>query len=138
MRREEIEFVYASGRDAVVALIAAQAQRIEELVAANARLAARVEELERQASRNSRNSSLPPSRDSPQARKQRPKKGSGRKQGGQPGHPGQHRAMVADPDRVVEHWPSACAGAAASRCLIASVTATLSLTRSARSSCGPR
>ena len=103
MRSDEIEVVWAAGHDAVVALIEAQAARIAELVA-------RVEELERQAGRSSRNSSLPPSRDSPDARKQRPKKQSGRKQGGQPGHPGRHRQMVADPDRVVEHWPSVCAG----------------------------
>ena len=100
MRREEIDLVYAAGREAVGALIAAQAARIEELVA-------RVEELERQAGRNSRNSSLPPSRDSSDARKARPKKRSGRRQGGQPGHPGRHRELVADPDRMVEHWPLA-------------------------------
>ena len=72
-------------------------------------LMARVEELERQIGRDSSNSSLPPSRDSPVARAKRPKKpGSGRSQGGQPGHPGRHRPMVADPDVVVEHWPAAC------------------------------
>jgi transposase len=103
VRSDEIEVVWAAGHDAVVALIEAQAARIAELVA-------RVEELERQAGRSSHNSSLPPSRDSPDARKQRPKEQSGRKQGGQPGHPGRHRQMVADPDRVVEHWPSVCAG----------------------------
>jgi transposase len=102
VRRDDIELVWAAGHDAVVALIEAQATRIDELVA-------RMEELERQAGRSSRNSSLPPSRDSPDARKARPKKQSGRKQGGQSGHPGRHRQMVADPDRVVEHWPSVCA-----------------------------
>jgi transposase len=102
VRRDEIELVWAAGHDAVVALIEAQATRIDELVA-------RMEELERQAGRSSRNSSLPPSRDSPDARKARPKKQSGRKQGGQSGHPGRHRQMVGDPDRVVEHWPSVCA-----------------------------
>ena len=72
-----------------------------------------MEELERQLGRNSRNSSLPPSRDSPEARKQRPKKRSERRQGGQPGHPGQHREMVADPDRMIEHWPATCGGCGA-------------------------
>jgi transposase len=103
VRREEIDLVYASGPDAVAALIAAQAARIDELVG-------RVQELERQAGRSSRNSSLPPSGDSPDARKQRPKKPSGRRQGGQPGHPGQHREMVAGPDSFVEHWPAVCGG----------------------------
>jgi transposase len=57
VRRDEIELVWAAGHDAVVALIEAQATRIDELVA-------RMEELERLAGRSSRNSSLPPSRDS--------------------------------------------------------------------------
>ena len=113
MRRDEIDLLYAGGREAVAALIAAQAARIDELVAANALMAARVDELERQAGRNSRNSSLAPSKDSPQARKARPKKQSGRRQGGQPGHRGQHRAMVADPDGLVEHWPTVCGGCGA-------------------------
>ena len=113
MRRDEIDLVCRSGPEAVAALIAAQAARIDELVAANALLAARVEELEREAGRSSRNSSLPPSRDSPDARQERPKKRSGRRQGGQPGHPGQHRQLVGDPDRMVEHWPAACGGCGA-------------------------
>jgi transposase len=106
VRREDIDLVYASGPDAVAALIAAQAARIDELLA-------RVQELERRAGRSSRNSSLPPSRDSPDARKSRPKKQSGRRQGGQLGHRGQHREMVCDPDRLVEHWPAACDGCGA-------------------------
>jgi transposase len=107
VRRDEIDLVYRSGPDAVAAVIAAQAARINELIA-------RVEELERQIGRSSRNSSLPPSRDSSDARKARPrKKGSGRSQGGQSGHPGQHRPMVADPDRVESYWPSQCDGCGA-------------------------
>ena len=39
MRRDEIELVWAAGRDAVVALIEAQAARIDELVAGNGALA---------------------------------------------------------------------------------------------------
>jgi len=54
---------------------------------------------------------MAPSKDSPKARKERPKKErSGRKQGGQSGHRGTHRKLVADPDRTVEHWPDACTG----------------------------
>lgn len=96
--------MYRAGPDAVAAVIAAQAEQV-------ALLRAEVDELKRLLGRDSSNSSLPPSRDSPDARKKRPaKKRSGRRQGGQPGHPGKHRPMVADPDRTVEHWPSACAG----------------------------
>jgi transposase len=97
VRREELRAAIERDPDAVVDLVLS--------------LMARVEELERQIGRSSRNSSLPPSRDSPDARQTRPKKkGSGRSQGGQPGHPGQHRPMVADPDRVETYWPSQCAG----------------------------
>ena len=95
--------MYASGRDAVAVVIAVQVARIDGLVVG-------VEELERQAGRSSCNGSLAPSRDSPDVRKAGPKKRSERRQGGQPGHPGQSREMVADPDRLVEHWPSACGG----------------------------
>jgi hypothetical protein len=86
---------------------------VMELTATVAALRAEVDELRRQMGRDSRNSSLAPSRDSPATRAKRPTKGSGRRQGGQPGHPGSHREMVADPDRVVEHWPAACAGCGA-------------------------
>ena len=100
MRREELRAAIERDPEAVIDLVLS--------------LMARVEELERQIGRNSRNSSLPPSRDSPDARKERPKKkGSGRRQGGQPGHPGQHRPMVADPDRVETYWPSECGGCGA-------------------------
>lgn len=100
MRREELRAAIERDPEAIVDLVLS--------------LMARVEELERQIGRSSRNSSLPPSRDSPQARKERPKKkGSGRRQGGQPGHPGQHRSMVANPDRVETYWPSECGGCGA-------------------------
>jgi hypothetical protein len=80
--RKLIDAALASGPDAVAALLEAQAARIAALTAV-------VEELKRLLGRNSGNSSLPPSRDSSAARKQRPKKkGSGRKQGGQPGASG--------------------------------------------------
>ncbi len=100
MRREDLRAAIERDPEAVVDLVLS--------------LVARVEELERQIGRSSRNSSLPPSRDSPDARKARPKKSSGRSQGGQPGHSGQHRPMVADPDRVETYWPTACDGCGAS------------------------
>jgi transposase len=99
-----VDVAFDQGRDAVRALFAAQAERI-------AALEAEVAELKRLIGRNSNNSSMAPSKDSPQAREQRSgKRSSGKQQGGQPGHPGRHRTMVADPDRVLEHWPEACQG----------------------------
>jgi transposase len=97
-----VDLAFDAGRDAVHALFAVQAEQI-------AALRAEVEELKRLLGRSSTNSSLPPSRDSREARAERKKKrSSGKKQGGQPGHKGQHREMVVDPDRVVEHRPSVC------------------------------
>lgn len=104
MARDIVDQAFDAGRDAVRALLVAQAERIGVLEA-------EIEELKRLIARNSNNSSLPPSRDAPQAREQRSKKrSSGKSRGGQPGHQGRHREMVADPDRVVEHWPPACHG----------------------------
>ncbi|MEI6621253.1 MAG: IS66 family transposase [Actinomycetes bacterium] len=57
------------------------------------------------------NSSKPPSTDSPFDKKPIPKSlrgKSGRKPGGQPGHPGATLRQVDDPDEVVVHEPVAC------------------------------
>ncbi len=73
-------------------------------------LRAEVAELRRQLGSNSQNSSKPPSTDSP-FDKPAPKsqrRRSGRKPGGQPGHPGATLRQVADPDTVVVHEPAAC------------------------------
>jgi transposase len=105
--RDIVDEAFDAGRDAVRILFAAQAERI-------AALEAEIAELRRLITRSSKNSSLPPSRDSREARQRRPKKrSSGKKQGGQPGHEGTHREMVADPDRVIEHWPESCEGCGA-------------------------
>jgi transposase len=99
-----VDVAFDAGRDAVRALFAAQGERI-------AALEAEIEELKRLLSRSSNNSSLPPSRDSREARQDRKKKrSSGKKQGGQAGHKGRHRKLVANPDCVVEHRPAACSG----------------------------
>jgi transposase len=93
------------------AIVAAQAAVIGELRAANAALAARVAELERQLGKHSGNSSRPPSSDGlgkpPAPRRQRR---GGRAPGKQPGAPGAHLAQVPDPDQVVVHRPQRCGG----------------------------
>src|SRR5690349_13614029 len=66
-----------------------------------AALEARVRELEAQAGRNASNSSLPPSANPPGAPKLPPKKPSGRKSGGQPGHPAHLRRRL--PPQRVQH-----------------------------------
>jgi hypothetical protein len=79
-----------------------------------AALKQRLEKLERRLGQNSRNSSLPPSKDPPQAPKRPPRKKSPRKQGGQPGREGRFRELIDDPDVTVEHRPERAASAGAS------------------------
>ena len=98
------------------AVIAVQARVIEALAAENARLAgqvadlaARVERLERLASRNSGNSSFPPSADDLPGRtppRRKPSRGGKRKPGKQPGAPGSHLAWSESPDETVPHFPA--------------------------------
>ena len=98
------------------AVIAMQAQVIGLLAAENARLAgqvadlgARVERLERLASRNSGNSSMPPSADDlpgrTAPRREQPRGRGKRKPGKQPGAPGSHLAWSEHPDDTVPHFP---------------------------------
>ena len=104
MERAEAEAIYDAGRDAVVEVLLAMDRRIEQLEA-------RVLKLERELSKCSRNSSLPPSSDAPGKRRAaRRKDRSGRSQGAQPGHDGHGRELlpVAAVDEVIEHWPARC------------------------------
>lgn len=79
------------------------------LEATVALLQERVRELEARLGLNSTNSSKPPSSDPPGV--VRPaKKPTGKKRGGQKGHPGHHRKRIAADrvDEIVEHLPEAC------------------------------
>ena len=73
------------------------------------RLEARVADLETRLGKNSKNSSKPPSTDPPNI-KHAKRNPSGKKQGAQPGHPGQTRMMlpVNEVNVVVKHFPSQC------------------------------
>ncbi len=95
------------------ATIALQADTIAALTAKVGVLEVLVKKLVEQQSRNSTNSNLPPSSDgpggaSPKATKKPDKKG--RKRGGQPGHKGSHRVLVAA-DQVhepIDMFPARC------------------------------
>ena len=83
----------------------------EEIAVQVPRLEARIRELEVRLGLDSTNSSLPPSSDPPGVRR-RGKPPTGRKRGGQKGHPGAHRSLL-PPERVdefVEHRPACCRG----------------------------
>jgi transposase len=110
VERSEAEAIYDSGREACVAFLM--------------RLEARVRALEAKASATSRNSSQAPSADAPRTRQQRRaearekakellrKDGKRRNAGGQTGHPGAGRELLAE-DRmadIVDHYPQECSG----------------------------
>jgi transposase len=106
VERAEAEAILDGDREAVVALL----MRVGELIELNRRLEARVAELEQWLNRSSRNSSLPPSQDTPSASPRPPAPSSGRSRGGQPGHEGKHRPLLPleRVDEVVDHWPERC------------------------------
>ena len=103
MERAEAEAIYDGGREVVVEVLLRMDRRIQQLEA-------RVDKLERELAKNSRNSSRPPSSDPPGAAPTGRLKGSGRAQGAQPGHEGKGRELLpsAVVDEVIEHWPAAC------------------------------
>jgi hypothetical protein len=95
-------------RGELIAVVREQAGLIAGLREANVALEERVRRLERQASRNSGNSSMPPSSDDlPGRAKPAPEraKNSGRKRGKQKGATGNALLWVAEPDETVPHRP---------------------------------
>jgi len=116
LRRDEILAIYQAGPAAMVALVEqllANQATLEQQVTG---LTARVVELEARLNQDSHNSHKPPASDGP-AKRPRPRsvrQRSGKKSGGQAGHPGVTRTLVDDPDVVVRHTPSVCAGCGAS------------------------
>jgi transposase len=92
-------------------LIAALQTEITLVRAENAALAGRLADLERRLGLNSSNSGKPPSSDglkkSPRVISLR--EPSGKKTGGQKGHPGETLCRVENPDATIDHYPRACA-----------------------------
>ena len=97
-------------RDELIVVVRRQAVQISELVQANETLAGRLAKLEHLLSRNSRNSSSPPSRDGDPGKPVPPEKrrglgGPARARGKQPGAPGTHLAWTDDPDQRRDRFP---------------------------------
>jgi transposase len=108
MTREEATALVYGDPEAAVELIL-------QLVSTVERLTTRVEELERKIAlltRDSSNSSKPPSSDGPSAKPKarRPMKSKKRHQGGQPGHKGSNRNLIPieEVDRVIPVFPESC------------------------------
>jgi len=108
-------------REELIALVVAQGAEI-------AALKAQVAELERRLGLNSSNSGKPPSSDglNKPARVKSLREPSGKKTGGQKGHKGETLRQVAEPDVIVDHFPSAC-----TTCSLA-LTPEMATSRSAR------
>ncbi|KKH27387.1 DUF6444 domain-containing protein, partial [Methanosarcina mazei] len=97
LTREEILIIYDAGPEAVISVIQRLETIIEEQSIRIAELEERVKVLESRLNQNSRNSSRPPSTDFFIKEKPNPKslrKKSGKKPGGQDGHPGTTLEMV--------------------------------------------
>ena len=92
---------------AVRAYIRALEAAVAQLSGQVATLTARVAELEAKLNRNSSNTSQAPSTDGPHVKPAPPRRPSGQKRGGQPGHPKHERAIL-PPDEVVDHKPKRC------------------------------
>jgi transposase len=104
VERREAEAIYDAGREVVVEVLLRMDRQIQQLTG-------RVERLERELAKNSRNSSRPPSSDQSGKRPERREKGpSPRSQGAQPGHEGRGRELLPSwaVDEIVKHWPAAC------------------------------
>lgn len=109
----EIRAVYCQGEDAVVELVSALVSRL-------AAVESRLEKLENQQRKNSRNSSKPPSGDGFGKRTRSLRKKSERKSGGQRGHQGATLEWCEQIDEVVTHAVNDCHRCGAS---LASVSA---------------
>src|SRR3954451_5848490 len=99
----------ATSRDAVIAALRAENTLLR---AENAALSARLVDLERRLGLNSSNSGKPPSSD---GLKKPPRVSSlrgptGKKTGGQAGHPGKTLRRTETPDATIDHYPAVCAG----------------------------
>ena len=105
--REEIHAAYAQGEDAVVGLVAGLLHQI-------GLLEQRIEALEHQQSKDSRNSSKPPVSDGFGRRTHSLRPKGERKSGGQEGHPGSTLEWQEEIDEVVVHPVHACEGWVAS------------------------
>jgi transposase len=98
----------ASGGEAVTAALQTENALLRSEITA---LMARIAELERRLGLNSSNSGKPPSSDGLKkpARVSSLRQPSGKKTGGQKGHPGETLRRTETPDVTIDHYPRACA-----------------------------
>jgi transposase len=105
--KDEIGACYAQGEEAVMALVESLVERINALEV-------RIEVLENQKSKDSKNSSKPPSADGFAKRTKSLRTKSGRKSGGQKDHPGSTLEWCEEVDEVFVHPVVDCTSCGAS------------------------
>jgi len=108
LTRAEFATLLAHDPEALYARWTQQAALLAEQAAQLAALTARVQELETRLGGHSQNSHRPPSSDGPRTPPRSQRTRSGKRPGGQPGHPGHTLELSATPDHVVAHHPGAC------------------------------
>ena len=101
MKREDILAVYESGPEAVIVLVEGLLYQIEQLTE-------RVTKLEAEVSKNSRNSSKPPSSDGFKRKTKSLRERSGKRSGGQLGHPGSTLLFSESPTHSYRYSPECC------------------------------
>src|SRR5947209_3189566 len=112
--REQALAAYAQGPEAVVSLViglvAGLTAQVDTMTARLAALEAEAATLRARLASDSHNSSKPPSSDGPGSKPhpQSLRRPSGRRPGGQPGHPGHTLRLVDAPDAVQVHTPPCC------------------------------
>jgi len=104
--REQLLVIAKTNTDAIVDLSLSLQEQVDML-------SERVAKLEKQISKNSRNSSKPPSTDGfnkPTGKKKTKslRKKTGKKQGGQKGHKGHHLEKAEQPDHIIQLTPTSC------------------------------
>lgn len=102
LTRQDFQTIYEQGPEAVFSIVTT----LEEQTLL---LAARVKELEDRLGKDSHNSSKPPASDGFAKKPTSLRPQTGRKPGGQKGHPGKTLALTDTPDAVVVHAPNQCA-----------------------------
>jgi len=108
LTRAEFDDLLARDPDALYARFTGLAAVVTEQARQLAAVSARVQELEARLGAHSQNSHRPPSTDGPRKPPRSQRTPSGKRPGGQPGHPGHTLELSATPDVVVVHRPTAC------------------------------
>jgi transposase len=108
LTRDQFQTLHDQGPDAVYALLVAMQAQMEAQQQQIAVLTARVQQLEGRLSKDSHNSSKPPSSDPPARKPVSLRKKTGKSSGGQKGHPGTTLSFSETPDQILWHRPSLC------------------------------